>query len=203
MKPNYKIQIKEAVQKVEKKNPGTTFVRYFVFLFLIGLVAYSVFVDKEVFTKMDIYYKAFLALALVWAVLAGSVKKEMIESDVELRFYDEYFEIYRNRRLYQSGKEKRTLDTFKYSDLTSVVYDQGHTRLIFQGTLEDVIWEYKNGKVSKEETSHQVIKDGFDVIDTSFIKDINIIQEIEEHSPIQIKVNREIDLGLNKIIKKK
>ncbi|MDO4466781.1 MAG: hypothetical protein Q4C49_07205 [Bacillota bacterium] len=196
------IQTKETTIKGSPKNLGTIFVRIGVIVFLIGLILYGTFINTAVFDKMTTSYKAFLSLALFWALLAGNSKKELQESNLEIRIFEDKMELYRKQRAFSNGKVKRTSDIFYFSDIKKITYDQKSNRIIVQGKLEDTVWEYKNGKCEKEGKT-QIINDGFDVIDLTLQEDRSLVTQLQENIPLIILVNKEIDLGFNKAFKKK
>ena len=204
-KPEYVVKGQEAVVAYKVTNPGNTVVRYFVILLLGGMVAVSYFTDNNMFANMSEYYKLFLVFCFLWAILAGRFKKkgEMVPSDIELRFYPDKLELYREKRTYASGKTKKTLTRFLYTDISGITYDQASKRLIIQGQLEDINWVYKNGTCPAIATSQETIKDGFDVIDTSLDNEHDFVKEIREHTDLKVRVNREIDLGFKRAMGKK
>ena len=107
---------------------------------------------------------------------------------IELHFFDNRIEIYRDYVYYSKNKRRKETYIFQYSDIQQCVFNKSASRLTIKGEVY-VEWFYynKSGIVSENpDISKKEL--GLCYFYTNADPNVDIVKEIEEHSPISITV---------------
>ncbi len=107
---------------------------------------------------------------------------------MEIRFYDDYLILYREKKHYGSGIQRKMYDKFYYKDIHKCQYRTETKRINIYGKVEGKWYDYnKDGSLPTQPTYHKTT-DSLDYFYTIFAQDIDFVKEIEEHSPIKVEI---------------
>lgn len=127
-----------------------------------------------------------LLIALAAGVWLRPEPQKRVASPIELRFYGDYFVLYRPDRYYSRRVSRKEICYMKYCDVTRCVYKSGAQRIhIYGGGVSEFYRADKNGRIPEEPTEIRHYKDGVLFFNTS-VDSVDFKREIEEHSPIRV-----------------
>ncbi len=108
-------------------------------------------------------------------------------SPFEIRFYDDYMVIYREKYICLPNNPTMDFKKFYFRDIKECVYRLKANKIDIFGTFEGIQYEYQpDGTLPEMPTYHKTVKNGIWMIYIGFDPDTDIVQEIEAHSPIKV-----------------
>lgn len=158
-------------------------------LIVIGIFVVASFVFHEnLFREMSGY-----AVGMLIAILVVSwvkKKREWRAFPIELRFYDDSLVIYRDQVPREDGKKLRQeWSFFKYEDIKLVRWQLKAKSVVVQGIMHGIYICYdENGQLT-EKKKYDKITDSGCIFNTHNMGDIDLVREIEEHSPLKVEVS--------------
>ena len=111
-----------------------------------------------------------------------------IASEVEWSFYQDKMIIYRDKRVYSDKKASREWTEVYYDDIKEFKYRVKSERLSITCRQHAIVYDYNRDGSLKEKPSYDKTTDSGFIINLQFIKDLDIVKEIETHSPIKVLV---------------
>ena len=187
-KPKYTLKTNEAVMQSPKQATWFKVIKIIALLLVAGILIGSVFAHKNLFMEMPIIVRILVVLFIV-GVIVVSMRKKDTPSPMELQFYNNQLVLYRPMKVYSGQKARREMNTMKYTEITDCVYKTKSQRIDIYGSVKATWYQfYKNGQMAKSPTSDRYVKDTLLFFRTNFATDVDFKKEIEEHSPIRVRV---------------
>ncbi|MGN0317033.1 MAG: hypothetical protein ACI4E1_03755 [Lachnospira sp.] len=119
--PIYVCKDTELIRKPKNPSKLLYFLKISLWFILIIIVVISVVFKENFFTGLTWSTGALLLVSLivVYIVSGGEVR---ITSPIEIRFYKDYFVVYREMRYYSRFITRREINKFFYKDITKIEY---------------------------------------------------------------------------------
>lgn len=125
-------------------------------------------------------------LGWIGTLFGGGTKK--VSSPFEIRFYDEYLVVYREKRYYSKSVSRKEYDKFFYKDIKKCQYRTVTKRMNIYGIVEGTWFNYKkDGTLPTNPTYHKTV-DSICYFYPSEENRVDFVREIESHSPIRVVV---------------
>ena len=181
--PTYILKTSEAISVAV--NPQGNKIKKAVAIICIILFLGSFLLGDNLFSELS-FMSRILLIGLVIGCLFGG-KKEDRRFPLEIHFYDDMIEVHRMEVHYSNGQVKRELHRFFLASAPQVKYDYRNKYVIIMGLAHGEWYLYsKNGQLNNVP---ERVKDTqgicyFYVGDNN----IDIVKEIEEHSPLKVNV---------------
>lgn len=185
--PNYILKTNEAVLMPTKQSEKFKFVRIGVLIVIGVIVCSSLIFQDNLFSELS-WTARCLLIALAIGVMFTN-KKEDVPSPIELQFYDDYLILYRLKKYYNKKVSRLEFNKMFYKDITKCVYRKDLQRLHIYGTVSAKWFNYnKDGSIPKQPTYNRIVENTICYARTLFATDVDFKKEIEEHSPIEVKI---------------
>lgn len=183
--PKYVLKFNETVRKTVK---DTNYKIKMVVLIIIGItIVGSLIFQDNLFTELGWTARIILISLFIGTLFTG--KTEKIKSPIEIRFYDDYLVVYREKRFYSKKVSRKEFNKFSYNDITSCEFDLNVKRVEFIGKVDATWYDYnKDGSLPQNPTYHRIVDGGICYFYTDLEPELDIVKEIEEHSTIKVKV---------------
>jgi len=184
--PNYILKATEAVW-VDKND--SVFLVYFqrvIWIIVAIIIIASLFFWENIFMNLSLHARIVLVGGVGYAIFGGggTVRKP---SEFEIRFYDDYLVLYRERISYDKTLEKKSIKKMYYKDIKRFVYRVNSHRINFYGIVEGIEWKYKkNGQLSEKPFYHKTT-DSLCYFYTT-LSNVDFVKEIETHSPLRVEI---------------
>ena len=188
--PIYVLKMDEAVLVPVEKRKVMILLRKCVWGIIIALVLFSLILGENLFSELHWTAKIVLISLVIRYIFLGS-KEEFAPSPMELQFYEDHLVMYLPKRYYDSKVTRKRTNTFMYKDITKCVYVQRIEMIEIHGNGTSVWYNYKrDGSLPKEPTANRTFKGGKVYFNIRFANEqgIDVIKEIEEHSPIKVTI---------------
>ncbi|GGA79732.1 hypothetical protein [Ornithinibacillus halotolerans] len=183
-KPNYVLKAIEGV--LTPKNPWLSMLKKAIWIIVGLVILLSIIFQENMFSELSWSSQVMLiVLALVLTFTKNSMR---VPSPFEIRFYNDYLVVFREKRYY--GKlPRKEFNKFYYDEIEKIVHRTTTERISIYGTIEGIWYDYKkDGTLPDKPTYHKTTKGGFCYFDTSTDKEVDFVAEIEKHSPIKVVV---------------
>lgn len=187
-KPNYVIQINEAVLIPTKQSSGFTFLKIGVWIVVGVIVLGSLIFQDNLFSELSWTARVLLIVLALGVTFLGG-KKEYAPSPMELQFFDDHLILYLPKRYYSKRVTRMEINQMKYSEITKCVFKTKSQRIHFYGNGTSTWYNYKaDGTISQTPTQVRNYTAGLIYFNTQLATDVDFKTEIENHSPIQVIV---------------
>lgn len=187
----YSIKEKEMIVRNCPKQPLSTYFKYAVWGLLAFLVISSILIslffhDNFIF-NFDIKFYLMVLVSFISSLFIKK-KKMPVESDMELRLYDDKLVLYRPKIKYSKRMIRREINTVYFTDLERIVYKKDNNRCYIYGNVifewnrfnNDIMQDipYRNKKINKTLL----------FFNTHYINMDNFIKKVSENSRIRIEI---------------
>lgn len=181
--PNYVLRTYEAAL-LEDESSMQTFFRKVV-LIIVGILIIGSFIFKDsLFSELN-WIARILLIGLMIKFAFPRMRK--IPSPIEIRFYNDYLIVYREKRYYSKKVTRMEYNKFYYKEISECEYKSNTQVIYICGTMEAIWYDYnKDGSLPSQPTYHRTVEDTVCYIDIRFSTDIDIIGAIEKHSTIRV-----------------
>ena len=186
--PNYVLKFNESVfvPKDEKKSKILSYIKKSIWIIIAILVIGSIIFGDNLFMELSGTTRILLIILILGILFYSDDKRA--PSEMEIRFYDDYIILYREKMYYSPKVIRKRYDKFYYNDIHECQYRTQTKRINIYGIHEGKWYNYnKDGSIPTMPTYHKTT-DSIDYFYTMFAGDIDFVKEIEEHSPIKVKV---------------
>lgn len=181
MEPNYILRADEAVSKPVNKNKLLYIIKKLLWI-IIGIILIGSFF----FYELSMNSRLFLIVIGFLLLFVGN-KAHRVPSPFELRFYDDFLIVYREKFYYNPKVSCMQFDKFFYKDIKTCEFRTNTQRINIYGIVEGIWYNYdKDGTVSSK-PSYDKTTDSICYFYTS-ASNVDFVREIEEHSPIKVVV---------------
>ena len=184
--PKYiiKAQSKERIPKEISK--FDMFIRKSIITIIILIIVLSLIFGKNFL--FDLSWTAKIIVIVVAIIFIPKGGKVFQPFPMEIRFYDEYCEFYFSKIYYNKKLQCEEIQTMKYDNLR-LKYVEKYARLEIRGDGNRVTYNYdKNMNLPTKPSSNRDFKNGCFLVHIQVSEEIDIVKEIEEHSPIRVIV---------------
>ena len=186
--PKYILKTNEAVLMPKNQSAGIKFLKIGVWVIIGIIILGSLIFQENLFFELPRSTRILLIVVAIGVLFVGS-KKENVSSPMELQFYDDYLILYRPKRYYSRKVTRMKVNKLMYTDIKRCVYKKHSKRLHIYGNVAATWYDYdSNGVVSQVPTYNRVVEDAFCYFSTSFAKDVDFKQAIENYSPLQVTI---------------
>lgn len=181
--PNYILKATEAIlTPIESK---TGWMKKAVLVIAGIIVVASILFGENIFMEMSVTPRILLIGLVIWSFTGKESK--WIPSEFEIRFYDEYLEVYREKRYTTKALYRKCCDTIYYKDVKKCHFRKKTSQIIFFGYMRCLRYNY----TSDGSVENTPVLDKY--VDTNCyfytgLSDVDFIKEIEEHSPIKVEI---------------
>lgn len=182
--PNYVFKFNELIRVPVKKTKTIGVLKIVTIIIVLLMIVLSIIFKDNLFNELSFGVTGLL-IALIIRVFFLD-KQEKVPSEIEIRFFDEYLDIYREKCYYNRFVTRKEHNKFYYKDITRCTYQTSTNRLNIYGLFEGIWYNYqKNGILPNEPDYHKTI----DAMCYFYIDESQkdyLISEIEKHSPIKV-----------------
>ncbi len=179
--PNYVLRIEELVREPKNKSKVIFWLKIVAFaVIVISLLFFLVFGESP-FKGTTIAVSSLLFTLFT----VFSDKHYDVPSAMEIRFFDEYMDVYKGKRYYNRMVTRNDHNLIFYKDIKRCVYRESNHRINIFGVVDEIWKIYKsNGQLPsgppKRKKGDTVCYFYIDPSQKEYI-----ISEIEAHSPIK------------------
>lgn len=182
--PNYVLKLNDTdLKKVnDKNNKIKTAVLIIVAILIVG----SFIFQDNLFAELSWTARLLLISLAIGVMFKG--KYEEIPSPMELRFYNDYLVVYWEKKYYSKKVIRKIYDKFYYKDIHNIQFRKNINRVNIYGIVEGTWYNYNNdGSLPQNPTYHKTV-DAICYFYTKLNPDIDIVKEIESHSPVKVTI---------------
>lgn len=185
-KPNYVLKTNEAVLKPVGPGKLPDWLRKSIGVILIILIIGSIIFKDNLFAKLPWFIQIVFIVLCIFAPFSGP-KKDYFPSEIEIQFFDDYFVFYRPKMYYDKRTTRKEICVMRYAEVTECVYKNKSQRIHIYGNGTTTWWNYKkDGTLPNNPTKVNPFTRGLLFFSTRYCEPVNLIKEIEEHSPIRV-----------------
>lgn len=183
--PNYVLKFNETVLKTVKD------INYKIkkaVMIIVGIIILaSIIFQNNFFSDLNWITKIMLLSLVLGVMFTG--KNEKIKSPIEIKFYDDYLLVYREKRYYTDRVSRKEYNKFLYKDITECDYNNNTKRFDIIGKIEAIWYDYnKNGTIPNNPTYNRVVDGGICYFYTDLEPELDIVKQFEEHSQIKVTI---------------
>lgn len=160
-----------------------------VVLALIGIILILSIVFKDfLFTELNWGVRIILIILCIKTMTVS--KDEEVPSPIDLIFYNDRIVLYRDHHYHSKKVQRREWYTVYYKDIRECILRTHVNKLCITGAHDTLCFNYhKDGTLSDKPDFSKHVEDGICYFYTKFCTDIDLVSEIETHSPIKVIVN--------------
>ena len=171
--------------RVPKDEKASTVKRVVLIIIAILFVG-SIVLGSNLFGELSWMTQVILITAFVGTLFTGG--KKFVAFPMELRFYDDRVEIYRTFVYYGKNTNRKETYIFKYADIQQCVFNKSSNRMMIKGQVYVEWFNYnKAGQVSQTPDIAKTDR-GLCYFYINADPSIDMVKEIQEHSPINVTV---------------
>lgn len=183
-KPNYVLKFNETVKKPIKDTNYK--IKKAVLIIIAILIIGSLIFNDNLFNELGWTSRIILLSLFIGTLFTG--KQEKIKSPIEIRFYDDYLVIYREKRWYSDKVSRMEFNKFYYNDITKCDFSNTTKRLNFHGKIDATWYDYnKDNSVPTNPTYHRIVDGGICYFYTDLELELDIVKEVEKNANIKIE----------------
>lgn len=184
-KPNYILKFNESVSKTIKDRNYK--IKKAVLIIIAIIIVGSLIFQENLFSELG--WSSRIILISLFIGTLFTVKKEKIASPIEIRFYNDYLVVYREKRWYSDKVSRMEFNKFYYKDITKCDFSKNTKRFNIVGKINATWYDYnKDNGVPDNPTYHRNVDGGICYFYTDLETNLDIVKEIEEHSTIKVEV---------------
>lgn len=184
--PNYVLKFNEGVLMPVEGKPAWSWLSKVTAVLAGIIVIGSIIFRENLFMELN-WSARILLLVLIAQTFLFRQKTSRQPSPIEIRFYEDYLVVYREKRYYDRKISRKEYNKFYYKDISKCQYRTGIKSITIYGAIEGIWYEYnKDGTLPEEPTYHRTTQEGMCYFYTTFANDIDIVSEIESHSTIKV-----------------
>lgn len=186
MEPKYVLKANERVLLPKNNSTALYIVRKVLWIITVILAVGSLVLGENLFSLLSLSVKClFIGLVVVVMCNGGS---EPQPSPFEIRFYDDYLVLYREKYYYDRRVSKMEYNKVFYAGIRECEFNKKTERVTIHGVVEGIWYNYKKDGTLPKEPSYCKTTDSQCSFYTTFARDIDIVAEIEQHSSIKVRV---------------
>lgn len=181
--PDYVLKFDESILVTEHKGMWSVIQKVCIAAFLVIIVG-SLVLQTNLLGELSAY-AIFIFVALFIASFFNQ-KSVWVPSPIELRFYPDRLVVYREKCVYSEKMARKEWIEMYYADTTRFVLRTSSKRLSVSGKMHSIYNKYNKDGTLPEKPYHDRVADAGYTINLHFIEDLDIVKEIETHSPLKV-----------------
>lgn len=182
-KPNYVLRTNGRVTMPKRDTITVHYLKRAIFWLIVLMIIFGL-----VFRDFSRILHPLVIMIVAFLMLQAYVGKCAVPFPLELRFYDTYLVLYREKYYYNTKLSRMEFDTFYYKDIKKCEYKALTHRINIFGVVEGIWYDYqKDGSVSTVPSHHKKV-DSISYFYTDMAPEIDFVAEIEHHSPIKVDI---------------
>lgn len=184
--PVYVLKLDEGVLVPKDENSSKNPLKLAVLIIIGIIILGSIVFGENLFKEMTLTSRILLISLFIGICFKGQ-GSHRVPSPMEVRFYEDYLIIYREKRYYSKKVSRKEFNKFFYKDISRCQYRTLSRRINIYGIMEGTWYDYnKDGSVPDNPTYNRVISNGLCYFYTIFANESDIISNIEKYCKIQI-----------------
>lgn len=187
--PNYVLKFNDSVtKKIEDTNSK---IKKAVGIIIAIIVIGSIIFGENLFLEISWTSRVLFICLAIGVFFSG--KSEEISIPAELQFYNDYLILFRPNKYYNKKVSRQEYFKIEYKDVTRCkfsansssksIYIYGNVHAVWYNLNED-------GSLPQQPTYDRIVNETLFYFTTFQNKDINFVQEIEDHSPIKVEIEQ-------------
>ena len=185
-KPNYVLKANEAALVPKNEKSLLRKLRVPVWIIVGVIILGSLIFQDNLFGELSGTTQALFIAMAIGVTYGGGYTR--VPTPFEIRFYDDYLIVYRDRHYYSKKMIRKEYDKFYYKDIKKCVYRAKTKRINIFGIVEGMWYKYnKDGSLPEKPTYHKTTN-SMCYFYTSADPEVDFVSEIEKHSPIKVVV---------------
>ena len=186
MEPNYVLKTNEEALVPVNTSKAYYYLKKVLWIIIaVNIIGYFVF-GENIFTQLNSSARILLIILLVYILFIANRKKG-VASPFEIRFYDDYLVVYREKHYYDPKTTRMEFDKIFYEDIELCQFRTVIERINIFGIVEWTCYKYKKDGSLPQKPPFQKKSDGICYFYTRQ-SDVDFIHEIETHSPIKVEI---------------
>lgn len=158
--PKYIIKTHETVSMPTGNNQPFAALRIVVWVIIAVIILGSFVFGDNLFSELS-WTARMILIALAIGISFWGPKSEPVASPLEIRFYNDYLVVFREKRYYSRKVSRKEYNKFFYSDISKIEYDYRIKRLDFIGKIDAMWFNYnKDGSVPQNPSYHRIVDGG-------------------------------------------
>lgn len=185
----YVLRTNERISVRQNETAITYYTRKILWGIIIILIVCSILFHENFFSELSAGALILLFVS-IWR-LNTLTKTEKQPSPLELRFYDDYFVVYKEKYYYDWKISRMEFYKFYYKDIEKCEYREISHKLVIYGNLEWIFYNYNKDGSLPENPSGYRKRNSLCCFYTDMVPETDFVKEIEEHSPIKVIIAKE------------
>lgn len=174
-------------ESVRKKVKDTNYrIKMFV-LIIVGILIVGLLIFQDnLFSELGWSVRIILFSLFCGTLFTG--KYEKIKSPIEIRFYDDYLIVYREKRYYSDKVSRQEFNKFYYKDITKCEFHSSVCRVNIMGKVEATWYNYnEDNTIPINPTYHRFVDAGMCYFYIDLEPNLDIIEELEANASINVE----------------
>ena len=184
--PIYVLKANESAWAPTQNAKQVVFVKNAVRVILVILLLGSFVFDDNLFGELSLTAKALLIALFLGTCFAQD--KQKVAKPFEIRFYEDYLVLYREKRYYSPKLSRREFDKFLYKDIEEIVYRTDTHRINIYGIVEGKWYNYNKDGSLPEKPSYHKTTDSLAYFYTNEAPEVNFVEVFEKYTPVKVKI---------------
>lgn len=184
--PNYVLKTMESAWGPTPNARQVIFAKRAVRIFVLVLLAGSLFFGDNLFDGLSVTSKAMLIAMFLGTCFVKDKQKG--PKPFEIRFYQDHLVLYREKRYYSPSFSRQETDKFLYRDIDEVTYTPTTHRLNIYGTVEGIWYTYNKDGTLPEQPSYHKTTHSIAYFYTNEAPEVDFVALFEKYVPIRVTV---------------
>ena len=177
MEPNYVLKANEGVIMPVNNSKTYYYVKKILWIIIAIIIIGSIILGENIFTQLNMSVRVLLIVAVIYFLFIAN-KKHKVASPFEIRFYDNYLIVYREKFYYDPKTTRMEYDKFFYKDIRICEFRTGTEKINIYGIVEGIFFKYKkDGSLPEKPTYHKTTDSICSFYTTH--SDVDFVHEIE------------------------
>ncbi len=156
---------------------------------IVGVIIIGSIIFREnLFMGLSWSTRMLLISLVIYTFFIGS-KSIWMEVPIELQFFEEYLIVYRPSYYYTKKVTRREYNTMKYSEISRILFRKDSQRINIYGDVH-IVWYLIDveGNIGEKPTDNRRAEGAFQVIETRFMKNMDIIDVLEKYTNKKVEI---------------
>ncbi len=189
--PNYVLRTMESGFVPIKQSTGFVVFKIIIFIIIGMIILGSLLFQANLFAELSWIAKVALIVSVIYIIKVRFTHVD-VQSPLELWFYDDYFIMYLPRKQYDRRVTRMVYNRMNYSDISRCVYLKQPKRFHIYGNGISTWYNYRaNGTLPPAPSAVKHYTNWLMYFAVRYVNEVEIIQQIEAHSPIRVNVINE------------
>lgn len=186
--PIYVCKDTELVRKPKNPNKALYIIKVSLWIIMLVIIVMSLIFKENIMSSFTWQTDVLLIVTLV-VVSYVSGEEVRVPSAIEIRFYKDYFEVYRDARYHSYTVTRRESNKFYYSDISKIEYRIPTQKIDIFGRGDFEWFNYrKDGSLPEKPTYHRKV-DGLCYFYKNPNSTVDYKALFEKYSPIKVLIS--------------